>query len=185
MGIGINDAMPDEAPTGDLALENMMNLIDRARQHEDQDNGEELSVKSLFLALRQCNKEKVEAERVWNEERLASDPLWNHHHPLGLYDVKDDIGTLLEILGADSISINVTKLQKATENIFCMTFGQFLDTHGLASLRTVFAYSYELQGLVGCRMYTFQIYKRGNASVSDLYFLDALFVSRMFELHFL
>lgn len=143
MGIGINDAMPDEAPTGDRAMENMTNLIDRAREHEHDYSEENLSVMSLYLAMRHCDEEKRESEI------LAFEPFDNHHHPLGLYDAHDDIGLLLEELGADSILVNVAKLRQATENFFTMTFGQFLDTHGLASLRTVFTYSYELQGFVG------------------------------------
>lgn len=147
MGIGINDAMPDEAPSGAVASRKMRDLINKASERETGGNGKELSVMSLFLELRQCNTDMLKAERTWNSKHFPSAKSGNHCKPFGLYAAKDDIEDLLkEVLQAGPIAVSKDGLLEATKTFFDMSFGQFLDKHGLGSLRTVFSYSYELQG---------------------------------------
>jgi hypothetical protein len=159
MGLGINDAMPPKSPNELSVIENFRKLIFDAKKRERKASrdlnavGEDkISVLALFEQLQEMDREATKSEDEHNREIKARDVDATPAEPRGLFNVLDDIGDLIEKAASTVASIhipdhfNIGELEKACKNVFYTTYGDFLDKHGLGSLKSLVTYGYSVQG---------------------------------------
>jgi hypothetical protein len=159
MGLGINDAMPPKSPNELSVIENFRKLIFDAKKRERKASrdlnavGEDkISVLALFEQLQEMDRVTTKAEEEHKREIKSRDTDATPADPRGLFNVLDDIGDLVEKTVSTVAHIHILdhftvgELEKACKDVFYTTFGDFLDKHGLGSLKSIFIYGYSVQG---------------------------------------
>lgn len=173
-GMGINDCMPTESPQKLNIRKNIKAIIEGSKAREASSSGpdvfeDEVGIQELyeFLVEQNVQRKNVEDKRknslkAENSEALAQDSR-------GLFDAFNDISGLVEgavkkvnwlkksAEGAITLAqagfhmteaIKQADLLSACENVFDMTFEEFLDTYGMTGLKPIFVYAYQVQGYV-------------------------------------